>query len=132
MTDTDQPTYHGITLEKVLERQAKEKKDWYLQACVKQRCSFALLVYLVDGIAAKETRAFVKRILFTAYGQVEYPLQQDGRIRSRSHGSGCRAWRHPKTARLKTQDGLVALIGRRRCNRGCAEGPVLVAPQTIQ
>ena len=46
----------------MLERQAKAKKDFYLQACVERRRSFAPLVYLVDGMAAKEVRAFEKCI----------------------------------------------------------------------
>ena len=49
-------------MEKVLEPQTKAKKDFYLQAYVKRRRSFAPLVYLVDRMAAKETRAFEKRI----------------------------------------------------------------------
>jgi hypothetical protein len=62
ITDTDQPTYRGSSSEKVLERQAKAKKDFYLQACVERRRSFAPLVYSVDGMAAKEAKAFEKRV----------------------------------------------------------------------
>ena len=46
----------------MLGHQAQAKKDFYLQACVELRRSFALLVYLVDVMAAKEARAFEKRI----------------------------------------------------------------------
>ena len=46
----------------MFERKAKAKKDFYLQACVKWRRSFAPLVYSVDGMAAKKTKAFEKRI----------------------------------------------------------------------
>ena len=60
ITDTDQPTYRGSSSEKVLERQVKAKKDFYLQACVERRRSFAPLVYSVDGMAAKEAKAFEK------------------------------------------------------------------------
>ena len=61
ITDTDQPTYRGSSLEKVLERQAKSNKEVYLQACVERRRSFAPLVYLVDWMAAKEASTFEKR-----------------------------------------------------------------------
>ena len=44
ITDTDQPTYRGSSSEKVLERQAKAKKDFYLQACVERWRSFVPLV----------------------------------------------------------------------------------------
>ena len=40
----------------------KAKKDFYLQACVERRRSFAPLIYSVDGMAAKEARAFKKRV----------------------------------------------------------------------
>ena len=46
----------------MLERQAKAKKDFYLQACVERRRSFPPLVYSVDGMAAKEVKAFEKRV----------------------------------------------------------------------
>jgi hypothetical protein len=62
ITDTDQPAYRGTSSEKVLERQAKVKKDHYLQACVERRRSFAPLVYSVDGMAAKEEKSFEKRV----------------------------------------------------------------------
>ena len=42
----------------MLERQAKEKKDIHIEACVEWRRSFAPRVYLVDGMAAKKTSAF--------------------------------------------------------------------------
>ena len=62
ITDTDQPTYRGSSTENVLERQAKGNKDFYIQACVERRRSFAPLIYSVDGMAAKETGAFEKHV----------------------------------------------------------------------
>ena len=51
-----------------------------------------------------------KKDRFFAVTKVESPLQQDGRIRvcATAHGSGCRAWRRPKAARFKVQEGLAA------------------------
>ena len=62
ITDTDQPTYRGSSSEKVLVRQAKAKKDFYLQDCVERWLSFTPLVYSVDGMTAKEARAFDKHV----------------------------------------------------------------------
>ena len=61
--DTDAKSYKRYTdCKKLLEAAAKEKKDKYLEACLERRRSFAPLVYSVDGMAAKEARAFEKRI----------------------------------------------------------------------
>ena len=49
-------------MEKVLERQAKTKEDFHLQACIEWWRSFAPLAYSVDGMVAKEANAFEKRI----------------------------------------------------------------------
>jgi hypothetical protein len=62
ITDKDQPTYNDIISEKGLERQAKEKRDLNLDVYVKQRHSFAPLVYSVDEMAAKEAPASDERI----------------------------------------------------------------------
>ena len=48
---------------KILERAAKQKKAKYLEACLERRRSFAPLVYSVDGMAAKEARAFERASL---------------------------------------------------------------------
>ena len=61
--DTDAKSYERyVDCKKLLEAAAKEKKDKYLEACLERRRSFAPLVYSVDGMAAKEARAFEKRI----------------------------------------------------------------------
>ena len=58
--DTDARSYQSISLYKVLERAAKVKKAKYNEACLEQHCSFMSLVYMVDGLACKEARAFEK------------------------------------------------------------------------
>jgi len=60
--DTDAPSYQGTTDSmKVLEKAARQKKAKYLEACLERRRSFMPLVYSVDGMAAKEARAFERR-----------------------------------------------------------------------
>ena len=60
--DTDAPSYQSTPdPKKVLERAARQKKTKYLKACLERRRSFMPLVYSVDGMAAKETRAFERR-----------------------------------------------------------------------
>jgi len=62
ITDTDARSYQNISSAKVLERAAKVKKDEYLDACLDRRRSFMPIVYLVDGMACKEARAFDKQV----------------------------------------------------------------------
>ena len=62
ITNMDAKSYHNQTLEKVLERAAKTKKDKYLQPCLDRQRSFVPLVYSVDGMACKEARAYEKRV----------------------------------------------------------------------
>ena len=60
--DTDAPSYKSTAdPKKVLERAARQKKTKYLKACLERRRSFMPLVYSVDGMAAKEARAFERR-----------------------------------------------------------------------
>ena len=60
--DTDAPSYQStLDARKVLEKAARQKKAKYLGACLERRRSFMPLVYSVDGMAAKETRAFERR-----------------------------------------------------------------------
>ena len=60
VTDTDAKSYASSSLSKVLEKAAKVKKDKYLNACLERRRTFIPLVYSVDGMACKETKAFEK------------------------------------------------------------------------
>jgi len=60
--DTDAPSYSStLDARKTLEKAARQKKAKYLEACLERRRSFMPLVYSVDGMAAKETRAFERR-----------------------------------------------------------------------
>ena len=62
VTDTDAKSYRGSTSAKVLEKAAREKRAKYAKACLKQRRSFMVLVYSIDGMAGKGARAYEKRI----------------------------------------------------------------------
>lgn len=63
VSDTDAPTYRGQDPAKVLAKQEKEKKDKYLDLCLARRRHFTPLVFSVDGMHGKETRAASKRML---------------------------------------------------------------------
>ena len=60
--DMDTKSYHSSTSAKLLERAARMKRAKYEKACFEQRRSFMALVYPVDGIAGKGTRAYEKWI----------------------------------------------------------------------
>ena len=62
ITDTDAKSYQSSSLEKVLERCAKLKKDKYEQVCIERCHTFCPLVYSVDGMACKTARAFEKLV----------------------------------------------------------------------
>lgn len=62
VTDTEAPSYRGRDPEKVLQRQEKEKKDKYLDACLARRRQFTPLVFSVDGMRSRETDAACKRV----------------------------------------------------------------------
>ncbi|KAL7474542.1 hypothetical protein ACHAW6_000514 [Cyclotella cf. meneghiniana] len=54
--DTDSRTYGNTSLSKIIEDHAKEKKDKYEAACLKQSQNFTPLVYCVDDMASKDAR----------------------------------------------------------------------------
>ena len=47
-------SYLRMTPEKALAKAEKEKKDLYLQACLKRRRTFTPMVYSTDGIPGAE------------------------------------------------------------------------------
>ena len=59
VTDTDAKFYCSSTSAKVLEKAAREKKAKYEKACLEQQRSLMAQVYLVDGTAGKDARAYV-------------------------------------------------------------------------
>ena len=59
---TDARGYLSTTSANNLEAAARFKKRKYLAACLEQRRSFMPLIYSSDGMAAKESRAFEKRV----------------------------------------------------------------------
>jgi len=62
VTDTDNATYRTQDPAKVLEKQEKEKKAKYSDACRKAHLHFTPLVYSVDGMEGKEAKAARKRL----------------------------------------------------------------------
>ena len=51
-----------MTPEKALAKEEKEKKDLYLQACLKSRRNFTPMVYSADGIPGAEALSAQKRL----------------------------------------------------------------------
>ena len=62
ITDTNAELYSRFLLEKVLGRVAKLKKDKYKAHCITRQWTFSPLVYLVDGMACNEAKAFEKHV----------------------------------------------------------------------
>jgi hypothetical protein len=62
LCDTDARSYGNTDSSKILERAAKEKKTKYEAACLERRRDFTPLIYSVDGLASKDTRAAEKRL----------------------------------------------------------------------
>ena len=58
ITDIDATSHKDFSSAMVLEMAANATKAKYLQLCLDRRRSFTPLVYLVDGMACKETEAF--------------------------------------------------------------------------
>ena len=50
------------TVEKILERQEKEKKKKYLQPCLERRRHFTAFVTTTDGLMGKEAQKFIARL----------------------------------------------------------------------
>ena len=55
-------SYLQMTPEKALTKVEKDNKDLYLQACLKRRQPFTLIVYSTEGIIGVETLAAQKRL----------------------------------------------------------------------
>ena len=62
ITDTDARSYGNTDSRKILECHAREKKSKYEEACLERRRDFTPMVYSVDGLASKETRAAERRL----------------------------------------------------------------------
>ena len=52
IANLDTGSYLRMTLYKALAKAEKEKKDLYLQACLKSRKNFTPMVYSADGITS--------------------------------------------------------------------------------
>ena len=55
-------SYLRMTTEKALAKAEKEKKDFYLQACLERRRTFTPMVYSVEGITRAEALAAQNRL----------------------------------------------------------------------
>ena len=58
----DAGSYLRMTQEKALTKAEKEKKEFYLQACLERRRTFTPMVYSPDGILGAEAVAAQKRL----------------------------------------------------------------------
>ena len=58
----DTGSYLRMTPKKALAKAEKEKKDFYLQACIKRRRTFTPMVYSADGMPGAEDLAAQKRL----------------------------------------------------------------------
>ena len=62
IADTDSKSYGNTASDKLLERFAQQKRDKYEGACLERRKDFTPLIYSVDGLASKATRAAERRL----------------------------------------------------------------------
>jgi hypothetical protein len=84
ITDTDARSFRTKDPSKVLGKQAKDKKDKYLEACTQSRRHFTPLVFSVDGLREKETVAASKRLARLLADKWKRPYSQvAGMVRSR-------------------------------------------------
>ena len=61
-SDTDASSYGNVDSRKVSEHHVLEKKGKCEEACLERRRDFTPMVYSVDDVAGKETRAAERRI----------------------------------------------------------------------
>ena len=62
ITDTSARSYRNTEPQTVIERQEKEKKDKYRDACLQRRMDFTPLVYSVEGIPGRDARGAEKNL----------------------------------------------------------------------
>ena len=103
VTDTDAKSYQNQSSLKVLERAAKAKTDTYLEACLAQWRSFMPLVYLLDGMACKEAKAYAKRITLLLAKKMGKSKQQDGQVCAQEDGDGHNLLEHHDALRGAVQ-----------------------------
>ena len=66
-------SYLRMTPQKTLAKAEKEKKEFYLQACLERRSTFNPMVYSTDGIPGVEALAAQKRLAAI----LSYKLKQE-------------------------------------------------------
>ena len=62
ITYTEANSHRNTTVEKLLERQEKEKKKKYLQPCLERRRHFTPFVTTTDGLMGKDAQKFTSRL----------------------------------------------------------------------
>ena len=62
IVNLDAGSYLRMTPEKALAKAEKEKKDFYLQACLERRRTFTPMLYYAEGIPGSEALAAQKRL----------------------------------------------------------------------
>ena len=62
IVNLDAGSYLCMTPEKALAKAEKEKKDFYLQACLERRRTFTPIVYSANGILGAEALAAQKML----------------------------------------------------------------------
>ena len=73
IVNLDAGSYLRMTPEKALANTEKEKKEFYLQACLERRRTFTSMVYSADGIPGAEALAAQKRLATL----LSYKLKQE-------------------------------------------------------
>ena len=64
------------TVEKLIEKQEKEKKSKYLQPCLERRRHFTPFIATTDGMLGKEAKNFVARLVDRLAGKWKSPYSQ--------------------------------------------------------
>ena len=74
VANTDAKAYKGLSLRAVLEATARVKNATYLNSCLEQQHTFALLAYLINTMSGVKARTFEKLItsLLAARWKQEY------------------------------------------------------------
>ena len=84
IVNLDAGSYLRMTPEKALAKAEKEKKNFYLQACLERRSTFTSMVYYADGITGAEALATQKRLAtLLSYKLKRENLEMCGFVRAR-------------------------------------------------
>ena len=76
ITYPESNSYRNSTLEKLLEKQEKEKKKKYLLPCLERRRHFTPFIATTDGVLGKEAQKFTARLVTHLAGKWKSPYSQ--------------------------------------------------------